>query len=71
MPLGTVKWFDDRKGWGFLFDPNGQEVFVHHSQIRMDGYRTLREGEQVEFRPVETEKGLAAQDVIPVGRRSE
>jgi cold shock protein len=63
MPLGTVKWFDGAKGWGFIVGEDGRDVFVHHSQIRMEGWRALREGERVTYEPIETEKGVAAQDV--------
>ena len=61
---GTVKWFNDSKGYGFIENPEGEDVFVHHSAIQSDGFRTLAEGEEVEFELRETEKGLQAQQVI-------
>lgn len=62
--VGTVKWFDARKGYGFLLTPEGAEVFVHYSQIISDQpYKTLDERRRYEFTPVRTEKGLQAKDV--------
>jgi CspA family cold shock protein len=61
---GRVKWFDDRKGYGFIEWNDGEDVFVHYSSIRGQGFRTLAEGEGVRFRVEEGEKGLQAQDVI-------
>lgn len=49
MALGTVKWFNSEKGYGFIATDGGPDVFVHHSAIQMDGYRTLLEGDRVEF----------------------
>ncbi len=64
---GTVKWFDDKKGFGFLQKDDGSgDCFVHHSAIRGDGFKTLNEGEKVEFEIVEGEKGPAAADVVRV-----
>ena len=60
---GTVKWFNNRKGYGFIAQEGGEDVFVHHSAIVMEGYRTLVEGERVEFTLEHGEKGLAASDV--------
>ena len=60
---GTVKWFNSSKGYGFIAVEDGADVFVHYSQIRGDGYRTLEEGQQVEFTLVEGQKGPQAQDV--------
>ena len=61
---GTVKWFNASKGFGFLTQSNdGPDVFVHYSVIRSDGYRSLNEGQEVEFTVVEGPKGLQAQDV--------
>ena len=60
---GTVKWFDDRKGYGFIDRDNGDDIFVHHSQIEGTGFRTLQEGERVEFTVGQGRKGPAAQNV--------
>ncbi|MGM0381785.1 MAG: cold-shock protein [bacterium] len=65
MPTGTVKWFDDAKGFGFIEQETGEDVFVHYSEIAVEGYKTLEEGQDVEFELEETEKGLAAIDVEP------
>ncbi len=61
---GTVKWFDNAKGWGFITRASGDDIFVHYSSVRGDGYRTLEDGQQVEFDVVQGSKGLQAQDVI-------
>lgn len=63
MPKGTVKWFNDTKGFGFILNDEGQDVFVHFSSIEGDGYRTLREGQNVEFEYIEGPKGLHAKKV--------
>jgi len=63
MPQGKVKWFDSKKGFGFLLDPEGKDVFVHYTAIEGDGFRTLKRGEDVEFEVVEDEKGMQAQKV--------
>ncbi|MEM7681603.1 MAG: cold shock domain-containing protein [Planctomycetota bacterium] len=60
---GEVKWFDARKGYGFIVGPEGQDVFVHFSEIKTDGFRTLRDGEQVQYEMVESQKGFQAKDV--------
>lgn len=62
---GTVKWFSSEKGYGFISRPNGDDVFVHHSAIQMEGYRTLTEGQQVEFDIVDGPKGQQAANVRP------
>ena len=62
--VGTVKWFDAKKGYGFIANEQGQEVFVHYSSIEGDGYRTLEEGQQVEFTVGEGKKGPQAQNVV-------
>ncbi len=60
---GTVKWFNSTKGFGFIERDQGQDVFVHYSAIEGSGYRSLEEGQRVEFVVVEGQKGLQAQDV--------
>jgi cold shock protein len=65
---GTVKWFNDSKGYGFITAvENHQECFVHHSRIQGRGFRTLHEGDQVEFDLVETDKGQSAENVVRLG----
>ncbi len=63
MINGTVKWFNDAKGFGFLSQEGGPDVFVHHSEIRGDGFKTLNEGDQVTFEVVESPKGPRAANV--------
>ena len=63
MANGTVKWFNDAKGYGFISQDSGDDVFVHHTAITMDGFRTLKEGEKVEFDVVRGPKGLQAANV--------
>jgi cold shock protein len=60
---GTVKWFSNEKGYGFISRDGGDDVFVHHSKISMDGYRSLVEGQRVEFDVEEGDKGLQATNV--------
>ena len=69
MPTtGTVKWFNDSKGFGFVSrDDGGKDVFVHHSAIQGEGFKTLAEGEKVEFDLVQRDKGPAAENVVKVG----
>ncbi len=64
MAKGLVKWFNDHKGYGFIEQENGEDVFVHFSVIEMDGYKTLPEGAEVEFEFVNGEKGLQATRVV-------
>lgn len=66
MATGTVKWFNAEKGYGFISQEGGTDVFVHHSAILMDGYRSLEEGQAVEFEVQEGQKGLQAANVRPV-----
>ena len=61
---GTVKWFNDAKGFGFIERENGEDVFVHHSAIQAEGFRTLSHGQQVEFEVVQGKKGSAAESVV-------
>ena len=66
MSNGTVKWFNPRKGFGFIVsDDSSEDLFVHHSDIKMDGYTTLNEGQKVEYEIGEGEKGPRATNVIP------
>ncbi|CAG0935907.1 Cold shock protein ScoF [Thermoflexales bacterium] len=66
MATGTVKWFNNTKGYGFIApDDGGEDVFVHHSAIEMEGYRKLAEGQKVEFEVTTGPKGLQAQNVRP------
>jgi len=61
---GTVKWFDDRKGYGFISRENGKDVFVHFSNINREGFKSLKEGDKVSFDVQETERGLQAVNVV-------
>jgi CspA family cold shock protein len=67
MATGTVKWFNDAKGFGFITqDGGGEDVFCHHTAINMDGFRTLQEGQKVQFEVTRGPKGLQAQNVRAV-----
>lgn len=66
MARGTVKWFNDQKGFGFITPENGNDVFVHHSAIQGDGYKSLSEGQKVEFEITTGPKGEQAQNVAKV-----
>ncbi len=67
MTVGSVKWFNAEKGFGFITpDDGGQDVFVHHSAIQMEGYRDLSEGQRVEFEVTQGQKGPQAGNVRPV-----
>ncbi len=64
MPKGRVKWFNERKGFGFISRDDGDDVFVHFSSIKQDGFKVLYEGDEVEFEIAEGKKGQQAVDVV-------
>jgi len=66
MATGTVKWFDARKGYGFIVQDNGDDVFVHYSSIGGEGFRKLDDGDKVQFDIVQGERGLHAENVLRV-----
>jgi len=63
---GKVKWFNNRRGFGFIDPEIGDDLFVHFSAIQVEGYKTLKDGQEVEFDVVEGEKGLQAVNVVPL-----
>jgi cold shock protein len=63
MPQGTVKWFNNKRGWGFIVKENGEDIFVHYSAIKGDGFKSLNEGEKVQFEIEQGAKGPAAANV--------
>ena len=66
MSQGTVKWFNEKKGFGFITpDDGGDDLFVHHTNITAEGFRTLRDGQRVEFEPAQGKKGMEATQVRP------
>ena len=67
MATGTVKWFNDAKGFGFIAQEGGDDVFCHHTAIQSDGFRTLAEGQRVEFDVKRGPKGLQAENVRVLG----
>jgi CspA family cold shock protein len=67
MASGKVKWFDNERGFGFITQDSGEDVFVHHSSITGKGFKTLNEGDDVSFEVVASEKGLKAQNVERAG----
>ena len=66
MEQGTVKWFNDAKGFGFITRQSGEDVFVHHTAIRANGFRSLAEGQAVQFEVTKGQKGLQAENVQPL-----
>jgi cold shock protein len=66
LAQGTVKWFSNEKGYGFIEREQGEDVFVHFSAIVSEGYKSLTEGQRVEFEVVQGQKGLQAANVVPV-----
>jgi cold shock protein len=64
--VGTVKWFNDAKGFGFISRENGPDVFVHFRAITGNGFKSLKEGQKVSFKVVQGQKGLQAEEVVPV-----
>ena len=64
---GTVKWFNNAKGFGFIGQESGPDVFVHYSAVKSEGYKSLQEGDQVEFEIVQGQKGPQADKVVKVG----
>ena len=64
MTTGTVKWFSNQKGYGFITPENGNDVFVHHAEIQGEGYKSLEEGQKVEFEIAEGPKGEQAKNVV-------
>ena len=69
MSKGIIKWFNNEKGYGFINGKENEDIFVHYTSIKTDGYRTLSEGQEVEFTLIKTDKGLQATNVIPVNTR--
>ena len=65
---GKVKWFNDTKGYGFISQEDGTDVFVHHTAIQSEGFRSLQEEQLVEFEVIRGTKGLQAQNVVKLGR---
>jgi len=72
MASGTVKWFDVKKGFGFIVQPEGKEdIFVHYSEIQDEGFKVLEDGEPVEFEIIPGKKGMQASKVVRTGKRDE
>ncbi len=66
MPSGKVKWFNESKGFGFIEQDSGEDVFVHYSSIQTESFKTLSEGQRVDFEITDGPKGLRAENVVPV-----
>jgi CspA family cold shock protein len=66
MPIGRVKWFNNAKGYGFIEREDGGDVFVHYSAIKADGYKTLNQGDRVEFEVADGQKGPQASNVVKI-----
>lgn len=66
MAIGTVKWFNNSKGYGFIAPEDGEDLFVHFSEIQIEGYRTLKNGQKVSFEVSKGDKGAHALKVLPV-----
>ena len=66
MATGTVKWFSDQKGYGFITGDDGQDVFCHFSAIQTEGFKTLRDGQKVSYEVTKGDKGLRAANVVPL-----
>ena len=64
MAKGTVKWFDPKKGFGFVLNDDGEDVFIHYTSIEGDGFRCLRNGQMVEYEEIASDKGLQGKDVM-------
>ncbi|RFS32192.1 cold-shock protein [Acinetobacter sp. SWAC5] len=66
LTTGTVKWFNDAKGFGFISGDNGNEIFAHYSQIMSNGFKTLIEGQRVRFSVSESQRGLQASEIVAI-----
>lgn len=66
MFKGTVKWFNNQKGYGFIQDEDGKDIFVHYTGLDMEGFKSLEEGNRVEFEIIQGEKGLQAAHVVKI-----
>ena len=71
MPTGKVKWFDPKKGYGFIVGDEGQDVFVHYTSIVGDGFRALKDGETVDYELTKSDKGFQAKNVAKVAPQSQ
>ena len=69
MSKGIIKWFNNEKGYGFINGSVGEDIFVHYTAINQEGYKTLSEGQSVEFDLIKTDKGLQATNVKPVNEK--